>query len=85
MVEFKLHIVAGVPAIRIIRCALGLGLKEAKDLHDVIRDAGGSKAMRGTFAQYGALDAYSLEDDRLVVWLGDVKVVQSDVIDLTRM
>lgn len=85
MIECNLCLERGVPAIKVLRSAFGLGLKEAKDIHDDIINAGGSKQIRCTFHQYGALIAYAEADASRPVWVNCVEIVKAfDGLDLTK-
>lgn len=84
MVECNLNLARGVPAIKALRSALGLGLREAKEMHDSIRDVGGTKRIRCNFAQLGALIAYGAEQNG-DVWITHISVLSPfDGLDLTK-
>lgn len=85
MIECTAHLIGGpsVPAIKLIRSGLNCGLKEAKDLHDSIRDVGGVKRFRMTFAQYGAMQAHCMVSNGEYIQLSNIEIVTpTDVEDL---
>lgn len=82
MIEARIEVNAGqvVPCIKALRTSLGLGLKEAKDLYDYLRDRGNTK-VRCTDAQFSRL---LLEHALSPTWLfmyHDIRRVQEEPRD----